>query len=168
MLTQVQAAPGVGLDAFFKADGVAVVGASEDITKIGGRPVQLLRKYGYAGAIYPINPKGGVIQDLQAFTRLADTPIPPELAVVAVPAELALQAVRDCAQRGIKAVVVLSSGFAEAGPAGLTMQSEMTRVARSHGMRLMGPAWKAKPARASKPVSVANSVTDYSNGETTD
>ena len=66
MLTQVQAAPGTGLDAFFKADGVAVIGASDDITKIGGRPVQLLRKYGYAGPIYPINPKGGTIQGLQA------------------------------------------------------------------------------------------------------
>ena len=65
MLTQVHAAPGEGLDAFFKARGVAVVGASDDITKIGGRPVQLLRKYGYAGAIYPINPKGGTIQGLQ-------------------------------------------------------------------------------------------------------
>ena len=57
MLTQVQVAPGIGLDAFFKANGVAVIGASDDITKIGGRPVQLLRKYGYAGPIYPINPK---------------------------------------------------------------------------------------------------------------
>jgi acyl-CoA synthetase (NDP forming) len=131
--------PGEGMDVFFNARSIAVIGASSEFTKIGGRPIHLLRKYGYSGDIYPINPKGGVIQDLKAFTRLADTPIPPELAVVAVPAEQALQAVRDCAQRGIKAVVVLSSGFAEAGPAGLTMQSEMTRVARSHGMRLMGP-----------------------------
>ncbi len=67
MLTQVQAAPGVGLDAFFAAASVAIVGASDDITKIGGRPVQLLRKYGYAGAIYPINPKGGMLQGLQAY-----------------------------------------------------------------------------------------------------
>ena len=139
MLTQVQAAPGVGLDAFFKADGVAVVGASEDITKIGGRPVQLLRKYGYAGAIYPINPKGGTIQGLPAYASVLDTPTAPDLAILAVPVEATLQAVRDCAKRGVRSVIVLTSGFAEAGPEGIDLQAELVRVARSHGMRLLGP-----------------------------
>ncbi|MBS0450652.1 MAG: acetate--CoA ligase family protein [Proteobacteria bacterium] len=139
MLTQVHAAPGAGLDAFFKAQGVAVVGASDDITKIGGRPVQLLRKYGYAGAIYPINPKGGTIQGLQAYASILDTPTAPDLAILAVPAQAALQAVRDCASRGVRGVIVLSSGFAEAGPEGAALQAEMVRVARSHGMRLLGP-----------------------------
>ncbi len=139
MLTQVQAAPGVGLDAFFKADGVAVVGASEDITKIGGRPVQLLRKYGYAGAIYPINPKGGTIQGLPAYASVLDTPTAPDLAILAVPVEATLQAVRDCAKRGVRSVIVLTSGFAEAGPEGIALQAELVRVARSDGMRLLGP-----------------------------
>ena len=139
MLTQVHAATGTGLDAFFKAQGVAVVGASDDITKIGGRPVQLLRKYGYAGAIYPINPKGGTIQGLQAYASVLDTPTAPDLAILAVPAQAALQAVRDCADRGVRGVIVLSSGFAEAGPEGAALQAEMVRVARSHGMRLLGP-----------------------------
>ena len=139
MLTQVQAAPGTGLDAFFKADGVAVIGASDDITKIGGRPVQLLRKYGYAGAIYPINPKGGTIQGLQAYASIMDTPTAPELAIVAVPAGATLQAVRDSADRGVRGVIVLSTGFAEAGPEGAALQAELVRVARNHGMRLLGP-----------------------------
>lgn len=139
MLTQVQAAPGVGLDAFFKANGVAVVGASEDITKIGGRPVQLLRKYGYAGAIYPINPKGGTIQGLPAYASVLDTPTAHDLAILAVPVEATLQAVRDCASRGVRGVIVLTSGFAEAGPEGIALQAELVRVARSHGMRLLGP-----------------------------
>lgn len=139
MLTQVHAAPGEGLDAFFKARAVAVVGASDDITKIGGRPVQLLRKYGWAGAIYPINPKGGTIQGLQAYASILDTPSAPELAILAVPAQAALQAVRDCASRGVRGVIVLSSGFAEAGTEGAALQAEMVRVARSHGMRLLGP-----------------------------
>lgn len=139
MLTQVQAAPGAGLDAFFKADGVAVIGASDDITKIGGRPVQLLRKYGYAGAIYPINPKGGTLQGLQAYASILDTPTAPELAILAVPAQATLQAVRDCASRGVRGVIVLSTGFAEAGPEGAALQAELVRVARTHGMRLLGP-----------------------------
>ncbi|MGK6306651.1 acetate--CoA ligase family protein [Variovorax sp. DT-64] len=139
MLTQVQAAPGAGLDAFFKADSVAVIGASDDITKIGGRPVQLLRKYGYAGAIYPINPKGGTIQGLQAYASILDTPAAPEMAIVAVPAGATLQAVRDCGDRGVRGVIVLSTGFAEAGPEGAALQAELVRVARNHGMRLLGP-----------------------------
>lgn len=139
MLTQVQAAPGAGLDAFFNAKGVAVIGASDDITKIGGRPVQLLRKYGYAGAIYPINPKGGTIQGLPAYASVLDTPTAPDLAILAVPMEATLQAVRDCATRGVRGAIVLSSGFAEASPEGATVQAEMVRVARSHGMRLLGP-----------------------------
>ena len=139
MLTQVQAAPGAGLDAFFKAQGVAVIGASDDVTKIGGRPVQLLRKYGYAGAIFPINPKGGTIQGLPAYASILDTPTAPELAILAVPADATLQAVRDCASRGVRGVIVLSTGFAEAGPEGAALQAELVRVVRNHGMRLLGP-----------------------------
>lgn len=139
MLTPVQAAPGDGLDAFFKAKGVAVIGASDDITKIGGRPVQLLRKYGYAGPIYPVNPKGGTIQGLPAYASILDTPTAPDMAIVAVPAEASLQAVRDCASRGVRGVIVLSAGFAEAGPDGAALQAELVRVVRSHGMRLLGP-----------------------------
>lgn len=139
MLTQVQAAPGTGLDAFFKADGVAVIGASDDITKIGGRPVQLLRKYGYAGPIYPINPKGGTLQGLQAYASILDTPTAPELAILAVPVEATLQAVRDCGSRGVRGVIVLTAGFAEAGPEGAALQAELVWVARNHGMRLLGP-----------------------------
>ncbi|MGB3072314.1 MAG: acetate--CoA ligase family protein [Ottowia sp.] len=139
MMTQADIAPGTGLDAFFQAKGIAVVGASDDITKIGGRPVQLLRKYGYAGDIFPINPKAGTIQGLQAYASILDTPQAPDLAILAVPASATLQAVRDCASRGVRGVVVLSSGFAEAGPEGVALQAEMVRAAREHGMRLLGP-----------------------------
>jgi len=132
-------APGAGMDAFFLARGIAVIGASADATKIGGRPVHLLRRHGYAGAIYPINPKGGEIQGLPAYARLADTPEAPELALIAVPAAHAVQAVEDCAARGVRAVVVLSSGFAEAGAQGAAWQAAMRATALRHGMRLLGP-----------------------------
>lgn len=132
-------APGAGMDAFFLARGIAVIGASADATKIGGRPVHLLLRHGYAGAIYPINPKGGEIQGLPAYARLADTPEAPELALIAVPAAHAVQAVEDCAARGVRAVVVLSSGFAEAGAQGAAWQAAMRATALRHGMRLLGP-----------------------------
>ena len=66
--------PGAGLDPFFNARSIVVIGASDDPTKIGGRPVHLLRKHGFAGAIYPVNPKGGSIQELPAYTSVLDTP----------------------------------------------------------------------------------------------
>lgn len=133
--------PGAGLAAFFEARGVAVIGASEDIQKIGGRPVHLLRKYGYAGPIYPVNPKasGGMLQGLPAYASILDTPSAPDLAILAVPVEATLAAVQACAQRGVRAVTVLTSGFAEAGPQGLALQAQMASVARQHGMRLLGP-----------------------------
>lgn len=132
-------APGVGMDPFFLARSIAVVGASADATKIGGRPVHLLQRQGYSGAIYPINPKGGEIQGLPAYARLADTPSAPELALIAVPAAQAVTAVRECAERGVKAVIVLSAGFAEAGDEGTAWQTELRAIARHHGMRLLGP-----------------------------
>lgn len=132
-------APGVGLDAFFKATGVAVLGASEDITKIGGRPVHLLRKYGYAGPIYPVNPRGGTVQGLQAYASVLETPTVPDLAILAVPVEATLEAVKDCGRRGVRGVIVLTSGFAEAGPDGAALQARLVDAAHAHGMRLLGP-----------------------------
>lgn len=131
--------PGTGMDAFFTAKGIAIVGASDDITKIGGRPIYFLRKYGYGGTIYPVNPRGGTIQGLPAYACLADLPEPPDMAVLAVPASAAVQALQDCADRGVRGVVVLSSGFAEAGPEGAVLQAQLVAIARAHGMRLLGP-----------------------------
>ncbi|MGJ7566065.1 acetate--CoA ligase family protein [Variovorax sp. GB1R11] len=136
---QVQVEVGRGLEALFKPRSIAVFGASDDVTKIGGRPLQFLQKYGYRGAIYPINRKGGTVQSLQAYASLADLPQPPELAVMAVPPEAVLQAVKDCAARGVRAAVILSSGFSEMGEAGSRLQAEIGQVARSSGMRVVGP-----------------------------
>ena len=130
---------GQGLAALFQPRSIAIVGASDDVTKIGGRPVQFLLKYGFAGAIYPINRKGGTVQSLPAFATVADCPQVPDLAVVAVPPEAALQAVRDCADRGVGAAVILSSGFSEMGEAGQRLQTEIGAVGRASGMRIVGP-----------------------------
>lgn len=131
--------PGAGLDALFKARAIAVIGASEDHTKIGGRPVYFLRKYGYKGTVYPINPKGGTIQGYAAYTSVLDLPETPDMAIIAVPAGHAVNAVHDCAGKGVKAVIVLSSGFAEADAEGAARQQEMVSAARAANMRLLGP-----------------------------
>lgn len=130
---------GRGLDAVFAPRSIAIFGASDDVTKIGGRPLQFLQKYGYRGAIHPINRKGGTVQSLAAHASLAELPQPPDLAVMAVPPEAVLEAVRDCASRGVRAAVILSSGFSEMGEAGARLQAEIGEVARGSGMRVVGP-----------------------------
>lgn len=130
---------GRGLEALFKPRSIAIFGASDDVTKIGGRPVQFLQKYGFRGAIYPINRKAGTVQSLPAFASLADLPEVPDLAVVAVPPEGVPEVVRDCAARGVRAAVVLSAGFSEMGEEGSRLQSEIGQVARTSAMRIVGP-----------------------------
>ena len=118
---------------------VAVIGASDNPHKVGGRPLLYLRRYGYRGAVYPINPTRERVQELRAFARLEDTPQAPELAIVAVAGDEALRAVQACAARGVKVAVVMTSGFGETGEEGARVQSQMVSVARERGMRLIGP-----------------------------
>lgn len=141
--TEVDSQPDVevgrGLESLFKPRSIAIFGASDDVTKIGGRPLQFLQKYGYRGAIYPVNRKGGTVQSLPAYASVADLPQVPELAVMAVPPEAVLAAVKDCAARGVRAAVILSSGFSEMGEAGSRLQAEIGAVAKASGMRVVGP-----------------------------
>ncbi|BEP54091.1 acetate--CoA ligase family protein [Variovorax sp. V118] len=130
---------GRGMDALFKPRSIAIFGASDDVTKIGGRPLQFLQKYGYAGGIYPINRKAGLVQSLPAYATLDDVPEVPELAVVAVPPAGVLDAVKDCARRGVKAAVILSAGFSEMGEEGSRLQAQIGDVARASGLRVVGP-----------------------------
>jgi acetate---CoA ligase (ADP-forming) len=118
---------------------VAVIGASDNPHKVGGRPILYLQRYGYRGAIYPINPGRATVQGLPAFSRLEEVPEAPELAIVAVGGDEAVRAVHACAARGVKVAVVMASGFGETGDAGLRVQEEMVRTARRAGMRLVGP-----------------------------
>ena len=121
---------GHGLEALFTPRSIAIVGASDDVTKIGGRPVDMLRRYGYAGRVYPVNPKSSTVQGLQAYASLDELPEAPDLAIVAVDAARAPEAVEQCAGRGVRSVVVFSSGFAELGEQGRTMQERLRAAAR--------------------------------------
>jgi acyl-CoA synthetase (NDP forming) len=131
--------PGEGLDALMAPRSIAIIGASQDATKIGGRPVDLLRRYGYAGKIYPVNPRAAMVQGLQAYASVDALPEAPDLAIIAVDAEKAAEAVEQCAERGVRSVVVFSSGFAELGETGHAMQERLRAAARRTGMRLLGP-----------------------------
>ncbi|HYF20712.1 MAG TPA: acetate--CoA ligase family protein [Ramlibacter sp.] len=125
--------------AAFEPASVAVIGASDQPEKIGGRPIKYMLQHGFAGRILPVNPQRREVQGLPCWPDVDALPQVPELAVVAVPGEGAVQAVEACARRGVKLAVVISSGFAETGAAGRAAQERMLAAARAHGMRLVGP-----------------------------
>ena len=130
---------GEGLDALLQPRSIAIVGASQDSTKIGGRPVQFLRQYGYPGAVYPINPRATEVQGFIAYAAIADTPDVPDLAIIAVSAEAAPDAVEACAARGVRSIVIFSSGFSEMGVAGQVLQDRIRATAQRTGVRVLGP-----------------------------
>ena len=126
------------LTRMFNPSSVAVIGASSNPTRVGGRPVHYLKQY-YSGAIYPVNPGRDVVQGLKSYPSILDIEGPVDLALIVLPAPDVLDALRQCIAKGVDACVILSSGFAEEGEAGAAMQREIQAVAREAGIRVMGP-----------------------------
>lgn len=127
------------LESALNPQSVAVIGASENVHKIGGRPIHYMRKHGFGGRIYPINPAREEVQGLKSYASLAALPEAPDLAMVVVGGEKAVEAVAQCAARGVKSAVVVASGFGETGEEGRAVQRAMVATARAAGMRLYGP-----------------------------
>jgi acetyl coenzyme A synthetase (ADP forming)-like protein len=123
---------------FFEPRSIAVVGASRRRGTIGGEVFHNLLRSGFPGPVYPVSPHEAV-QSVRAYPDVRDLPDPIDLAVIAVPARAVVEAARACAQKGVGALVVISSGFAESGPVGQARQSELLEVCRRSGMRLIGP-----------------------------
>ena len=118
---------------------IALIGASENPNKVGGRPLLYLGRFGYRGRIYPINPNRAEVQGVKAYPNLASLPEAPDLAIVMVPGESAVAAVADCAARGVRLTICMASGFGETGPEGKAAEQAMVAHARARGMRLVGP-----------------------------
>lgn len=118
---------------------MAILGASSDENKIGGRPLRYLKHYEFDGPIYPINPNYPEVQGLKAYKSILDVGGGVDLALIVLPATAVLQAIHECAKKGVKAVVIFSSGFAETGDKGRETQREMRRIADNAGMRIVGP-----------------------------
>lgn len=131
--------PPGSLAPLFDPKVIAIIGASDNIHKFGGRPIRFMKEAGYAGTIYPINPRGGMIQGLQAYTDIREVPDTVDMCVVTVPAPLVVEAVRNCAAAGVRSVVIFSSGFSEVSEEGAQWQAELAAIAESSGMRLVGP-----------------------------
>ena len=131
--------PRSGLDALFNPRSVAIIGATEDPNRIGGRPLRYLKESGFRGEIWPVNPRRDRVQGIEARPDVAGVPGAIDVAIVAVPAARTLQAIEDCAERGVGAAVVFTSGFAEMDAEGAARQRRMGEIARSSGMRILGP-----------------------------
>ena len=125
---------------FFHPRSLAIIGASSDAERIGGRPLRFLTEAGFAGTIYPVNTAGHAeLQGRRAYRSVLDIPEPVDHVIIAVPLAAVEQAVAECARQGVRAVQVFTAGFAEAGPAGAALQQRLVDIARASGMRLIGP-----------------------------
>ena len=124
---------------FFEPRSLAVVGASKTPGKAGNEILVNLLANGYRGKVFPINPGGEEILGFKSYGSVKEIPEPVDLAVFIVPADKTLGPLRECAEKKIPAVVIASGGYAEVDEAGARLQEEILKVARSSGMRIIGP-----------------------------
>lgn len=123
----------------FRPTSVAVIGASDDATRISGRALHYLIRAGYRGAIYPVNNRRETVQGLRAYPSLADVPETPDIALIALPSRLLEGALTDCAEHGVGAAIIYAAGFAETGSDGGALQDLLAAIAAAGNIRLFGP-----------------------------
>jgi len=136
MMAQRQAATVAEL---LRPRSVAVIGASEDQTKFGGRLYRLLLKHGFEGAVYPINPNRAELFGIKTYPDLRSTPAPADMVVMAVPRKLVAPVIADAAAMGVKGGIIITSKFSDEGPEGAALEAQIVATARAGGMRLIGP-----------------------------
>ena len=127
------------LEPLLRPKAVAVIGASDNPARIGGRPIYSMLKDGYEGNLFPVNPNRDIVQGLKAYPNISSVPMPVDSAVISVPENIALKVIKECAENGVKSVVVFTSGFAEIGSAGLSAQRQIADISAESGMRILGP-----------------------------
>jgi acetate---CoA ligase (ADP-forming) len=123
----------------FNPSSIAIIGASAREGALSWWPLRLLSSNGYQGKVYAINPARSDIDGHRCFPSLREIDGPVDLAVIALNADRSMEAIRECAERGVKTVVLPTQGFGEMGSDGAAMEREMAAIARAHGMRIVGP-----------------------------
>lgn len=127
------------LRAIFNPRSVAVIGASGDPAKFGGRVMHFLVKHGYRGRIVPVHPTATEVLGIPAVPKLAAAGESVDVCMLALPAAHLPAALEDCGRAGARGAVIITADFAETGAAGAARQDELVQIARRHGMRLIGP-----------------------------
>ncbi|MGZ6269744.1 MAG: bifunctional acetate--CoA ligase family protein/GNAT family N-acetyltransferase [Candidatus Limnocylindrales bacterium] len=125
--------------AMLQPRSIAVIGASRNRGTIGGEVFRNLLDGDFNGPVFPVNPKADVVQSVAAYHSILDIPGEVDMAVIIVPARIALGAARECAQKGVKGLTVITAGFGETGPEGKALQKQLLALCRDAGMRLVGP-----------------------------
>jgi acetate---CoA ligase (ADP-forming) len=134
-----QSAAAAAMRNFLAPRSVAVIGASRTRGTIGGEVFHNLLAAGFNGPVYPVNPKAEVVQSVVAYPSVTEIPGPVDLGVIVVPGAGVVDVARECGMKGVRALVVISSGFAEVGEDGRHRQQELVAACREFGMRLIGP-----------------------------
>ena len=127
------------LDKIMKPKSVAVIGASTKEHTIGSDIMKRLQEYKFNGNIYPVNPKGGVIEGLQAYTSILEVPGEVDLAIIVVNAKFVLDTIDQCHQKGIKGLCIITAGFKETGKEGAEAEKQLLAKVQEYGMRCVGP-----------------------------
>jgi acyl-CoA synthetase (NDP forming) len=127
------------LDPVFSPRSIAVIGASRRRDSIGFALLHNLVVNEFNGTIFPVNPHAQVIHSLKTYPRVGDIPDPIDLAIVMVPRDAVLDVVEECIQHGVKGLVVITAGFAEVGPVGAALETQLGERVRHAGVRMIGP-----------------------------
>jgi acyl-CoA synthetase (NDP forming) len=134
-----RATPRVDMERILHPRSVAVLGASDSKAKFGGRIMNFLVHHGFAGEIYPINLNRSEVLGRKAYASIRAVPSPPDVAILAVPPAALVPSVREAAEAGVGCCVIITTGFAEAGPEGVARQAELVDIAARTGTRIIGP-----------------------------
>ena len=127
------------LDTIFKPKNIAVIGASKQPGSFGHKIIHNLMLSGFEGIIFPVNPSLEFVYSLKCYPSILDIPEAVDMAIILVPAEAVLEVVDACGRKGVKGLLIISSGFKEAGPEGEAREEQLRQLIKSHHMRLLGP-----------------------------
>jgi acyl-CoA synthetase (NDP forming) len=127
------------LDAIFRPQSIAVIGASRERGGVGREILGNLVQYEFKGAVYPVNPRANTVMSMKCYPSLSAIPDPVDLAIVVVPARIVPQIMEECGKKGVRGVVIISAGFKEVGEKGAQLENEVALIAKKYGIRVVGP-----------------------------
>ena len=139
MVTSNKSEADTRLDALFRPRSIALLGVSDDPTKMAGNAMPVIAASGFAGQVYPVNPNRDTIGGIKTYPSILDIPGAVDLALITLPRSAVLNAIEECGRKGVGAAVIITAGFAESGKEGAELEARVLATARQYGMRVIGP-----------------------------